>query len=186
MRRCVVCFVAVAGILGNLVGCGGGERAGREENTAGEVAVRTIPAMTALVLPMRGSYAQHEEAFGKLFSYLEQKGLSWQGVPFGVYYDDPRSVPEDSLRWKIGVPVAPGTEAEPPFMLEEFPETKAAVTVCTGPYEGTAPCHAKVIRWIQQQGYTIAGPAMEFFDSDPKQTPPEKLHCRIVYPIRES
>ncbi|MBD3335623.1 MAG: hypothetical protein GF355_08910 [Candidatus Eisenbacteria bacterium] len=153
-------------------------------NTPGEISVETREAMTAVIVPMTGSYAQHEEAMAKLTQYVGKTGLEPAGPPFGVYHNNPMEVPEDSLLWEVGMPVAAGPEDIPdPFVLKTYPETEAAVMNCTGPYEGSAACIIPMYMWIPANGYAPAGSIMEEWLSDPTETPPEKLQMRITIPV---
>ncbi len=126
-------------------------------NTAGPVTVVTLPAMTALVLPVVGPFEQTSQALGRLMAYVMPKGVM-RGAPFGLYYDDPATVAADSLRWEVGVPVPEGTVAEAPFVVREMPEVEAAVMICTGPYEGTAPCYGALTSWVREKGYAVTAP----------------------------
>jgi AraC family transcriptional regulator len=151
-------------------------------NTAGPVAVETIPAMTVLALPIRGSFEQTAQAIMRLMSYAGPKGVI-RGAPFGLYYDDPAQVPADSLRWDVCVPVPADAQAEAPFEVRQMPELQAAVVTCTGPFEGTGTCYGVLSAWVAQNGYTVTVPCQEHWLGNPAVTPPEELQARIVFPI---
>jgi len=54
-----------------------------------DVQVKTSEPMHAVVLPMKGSYMQHPDAFGKLAGYLSGKGITPGNPAFGRYFSDP-------------------------------------------------------------------------------------------------
>ena len=151
-------------------------------NKLSEMTVDSVYAFTALALPMRGSYDQHTQAIMQLVGYAAPKGLMRDG-PFGVYYNDPASVPVDSLRWEICVPVPEGTQAEAPFVVRRMPDMLAAQAICTGPYETVDACYGPFMAWIAQKGYAIAGPLEEHWLSEPATMPPEKLEARILVSV---
>jgi effector-binding domain-containing protein len=151
-------------------------------NTAGQVTVETLPAMTALVLPVVGSFEQTPQALARLMAYAMPKGIM-RGAPFGLYYDDPSKVAADSLHWEIGVPVPEGTPAEAPFVVRAMPAIEAAVLLCTGPFEGTAPCYGVLAKWVQTNGYAVVIPIQEHWLSDPRTVAPEQFQTRLVFPI---
>jgi AraC family transcriptional regulator len=152
-------------------------------NKIGQVMLQTLSAQTLLVLPVRGSYDQHGAAISQLMGYVMPKGIL-RGAPRGLYYDDPEKVPADSLVWEVGAPVPAETKAEPPFVIRQLPEMQAAVVMCTGPYETTAPCYAVLTTWLQKNGYGLNGAVQEQWLSDPS-VPPEKRQALIVYPVRK-
>jgi len=153
-------------------------------NTASEVKLETLPAVTLLALQITGSFDQHAAAISKVMGYVMPRGIM-RGAPLGLYYNDPEKVPVDSLRWDICVPVPPETKAEAPFVLLTLPEMQAAVVTCTGPYEGTTPCYGALTAWLEKNRYAIAGPVQEHWFSQPG-TAPETMQSRIVFPVKKA
>lgn len=64
------------------------------------VAARDQPAVSLLAVPHRGAYWKIGSAFAELGRRAAAHGLTpAQGLPaYGLYFDDPRAVPEDQLR----------------------------------------------------------------------------------------
>lgn len=147
-----------------------------------EIRVETLPAVTVLSLPMQGRYDQHEEALLRVLSLAQARDIA-RGEPFGLYHNRVTTLPADSLRWEICVPVPGDTRVDPPFVVRTLPETVAAVALCAGSYAQTHPCHEKLARWIDEHGYWVSGPTQEHWLSDLKSVPAEKLLARLVYPV---
>jgi len=123
-------------------------------------AVKEAPAQTAVVLPMTGSYSQHTEAIVRLVEYLKSAGIEIAGPPFGRYYNSPGTVPENQLRWEVGLPVARGSgAATAPFQKQDYAPTTVAFAVVPG--RDTAGPWLQLGDWITGHGYLTSGPAME-------------------------
>ena len=120
---------------------------------------------TPLVLPMKGSYMQHPDAFARLGGYLAGRGVTPSGPPIGCYYSDP-SVGEANLVWEVGFPVAAGVTVEAPFEVKDLPATLAAVHVHKGPMEELGTAWGNLVQWAMSNGYTPAMPAMQVFKGD--------------------
>jgi effector-binding domain-containing protein len=129
---------------------------------APEARVITTEAIHALVLPMKGSYAQHPAAFERLGAFLAARGVTPSGAPFARYFSDP-SVGEDELEWEVGFPVPAGVTAEAPFAIKDLPGSLTAVRVHHGPYEELAAAWPDFVQWIVSSGYQPAGPALQIF-----------------------
>jgi effector-binding domain-containing protein len=121
--------------------------------------------MHAVVLPMKGSYIQHPDAFGRLGGYLSGRGITPSGPAFGRYFSDP-SVGEENLVWEIGFPVAAGVTADAPFETRDLPAAAYAVHVYTGPIEQIGAAWESLIGWVMQNGYQPVLPAMQVFKGD--------------------
>ena len=175
---------AIGALAEEPVPAAGTPAAMRAPNTASEVTLETLPAATLLALQLHGSFDQHAAAIGKVVQYGMTAGVI-RGAPLGLYYNNPETVPMDSLRWDICIPVPPDTKAEAPFVMLALPEMQAAVVSCTGPYEGTTPCYGALTAWLAKNGYGLAGAVQEHWLSQPG-TPPEKMQSKIVFPVKKA
>jgi predicted transcriptional regulator YdeE len=130
-------------------------------------------ALTAVVMPMRGSFAQTQSALQAVESYLKTLGVSPAGPPFGHY--------ESEQHWDAGYPVPPGTHAEAPFELVSVPAGLAASVVVNGPWEYNFYGRwAAFLTSVAAQGYVPAGPPMEIWSGDDAQPGSQSSELRIL------
>ena len=143
-----------------------------------EVQVVTLEPVRALVLPMKGSYSQHQDAFGQLGGFLAQRGVEPTGPPFARYFSDP-SVGEANLVWEVGFPVAADAPTKAPFEIKELPATVTAVHVHRGPMEELATAWPQMIEWVVSNGYQISGPASHVFKGDMATSPEVEMRIAV-------
>lgn len=127
-----------------------------------EVQVKTTEPVHAVVLPMKGSYQQHPDAFTQLGGYLSGKRITPTGPAFGLYFSDP-SVGEANLVWEIGFPVAAGVTVEAPYQIKDVPSSLSAVHVHKGSMEELGAAWGSLVEWVMSNGYQPATPAMQVF-----------------------
>lgn len=124
------------------------------------VEVKVSPAWDALVVPMRGSYAQHPEALARLHQALEDHGITPTGPMFGRYLDDASRTAEQDLRWEVGCPVAYFDGQVPGLEWRRFAPQLAASTPMQGPggrqWRGFN-------EWLGANGYQMIGGSIEFW-----------------------
>jgi len=137
-----------------------------EAKPTAEIKVVTTEPVHALVLPMKGSYLQHQAAFERLSAYLAGRGVAPAGAFFGRYFDDP-SQGEANLTWEIGVAVPVSLTAEAPFEIKDLPAMRAAVRVYRGPMEELVAAWPGLIQWVIANGYQPVGPAIQVFKGLP-------------------
>ncbi len=124
--------------------------------------IKQTPAETEVVLPMRGSYNQHAEAIARLVEYARSAGIQAAGPLFGRYYNSPGSVPEDQLRWEVGLPVTHETNSVPaPFERRDSPAALVASGMARG--RDTAGLWRQIGGWASGEGYRPSGPGMEIW-----------------------
>ena len=143
-----------------------------------ETQVVTVEAVHALVLPMKGSYALHQDAFGRLSGFLAGRGVTPSGPPFARYFSDP-SVGEANLVWEVGFPVAAGVAAEAPLEIRDLPATLSVVHVHRGPLEELGTAWPHMIEWIISNGYQPAGPATQVFKGDLAVAPEVEMRMPV-------
>jgi effector-binding domain-containing protein len=143
-----------------------------------EIQVVTLEPVHALVLPMKGSYAQHPEAFAQLGGFLAAKGITPSGPPFARYLTDP-SVGEANLVWEVGFPVPAGAAVEAPFEVRDLPATRAVVQAHRGPLEELGAAWGALIAWTMDNGHMPVGPATQVFKGDLAVAPEVELRMPI-------
>jgi effector-binding domain-containing protein len=137
---------------------------------AAVVVVKTVEPIHALVVPMKGSYAQHMDAFMQLIEQLSGKGKSPIGPPFARYFNHMGEVPEAELSWEVGFPVDPDVKATAPLEIKDVLGGLTATMAYSGPTEGLAAAGPPFAAWIAANGYRPSGPAMMVFVGEPDPT----------------
>lgn len=127
------------------------------------------PEFTALVLPMRGSSGQHEEAMEKLSRYIKKNKIKPLGNPFGEYYYNWSESPPSEWEWILGYPVDPETEVESPFEIRNFESVKVASTEIPGPINAEFPWTPFIVMSVIEGNIPI-GAAMETWTDKGKRS----------------
>ena len=71
-----------------------------------EVTLKTTEPMTVAFASMKGPYSLIGEIFGKLYSWIGERGFVPSGPPIGVYFNTPGQVPDAELLWELRSPIA--------------------------------------------------------------------------------
>lgn len=131
-----------------------------------ELKVVKTEAVHALVLPMKGSYMQHPEAFSKLTTALADLGVAATGPMFARYHSGPETAEAD-LFWEVGIPVpASVTKVPEPFDLQDIPATKVAAKMHRGPMEELGSAWPVFVGEVMAAGHMISGAAIQIFGAD--------------------
>jgi effector-binding domain-containing protein len=181
MRKNITLIAIIAlGVM--LVQCGGRKEQARAPVFAGEI--ETLAERTVVSLERTGSYDNIGKALEELSAQLAAEHLNPNGVPFAIYYNEPGSVPEESLSWAVCIPVESGItlSTQSPIKIVTIPEAVFASTVHTGGYEHIAENYDRLEDWIDEQGLMISGPAMEFFISN-KDVPAESMRTKVGFVV---
>ncbi len=169
-------------------GCGACRTCGNEETVIPEgfeAKVEKLDSMTVAVIAATGPYQASGMKIGELFAWLGTAGVKMTGAPFGVYYDDPESVPPESTRYEIGAPVSPDAESDPDAGVEVRPwgGILLAKTMHLGGYDKLTATYCALQAWVDANEYFIAGPAIEFYLNSPMEVPAESLKTEVCFQV---
>ncbi|QJR09797.1 DNA gyrase inhibitor [Usitatibacter rugosus] len=152
-----------------------------------QVTIQDVPARHVAAMEYRGDYTQIGPTFERLSIWAAGKGLMGPDTRmFGIYYDDPASMPTAQLRADACVTVPEGFKGEGAVKVEETPSGKCAVIVHTGPYSELHRAYDWLYReWLPKSGEAPGDqPCFEEYLNDPRQVPPSKLETAIRIPLK--
>jgi DNA-binding transcriptional MerR regulator len=126
-----------------------------------------------------------EESYGAMLPC----GINPAGQPFTVYHD-PEFKPEN-LDVEFIFPVAPNITEEVPLsedrhlIPKDLPEIANAATIIhKGDYATLDQSYSAIARWIQDNGYQVAGPAREVYLTAPGD--PAGILTEIQFPVTKA
>jgi effector-binding domain-containing protein len=128
-----------------------------------EVKFKTAPKMTVASIERKGPYYEIGATMQRLKGWIDSKGIEQAGYPFCLFYDNPTETPEGDLRSDVCIPVGGPFQAEGEITQKEFAEALVAETRHTGPPEDFAKTYGPFLEGLLKEGYSLAGPAREFF-----------------------
>ena len=152
-----------------------------EEKKEYEILTKTADKMTIVYVEHMGPYDQLGPVFGQLAVYAIEKGLTLNFV--GFYYDDPATVPAESLRCELGIQVGEGFEPDSGYMVKEIPAHKVVYAIMKGPYDKIALEYPNIMKWMGEKGYKMTGPVTEIYLEGGEDVPPEQLVTEVQFPV---
>ena len=150
------------------------------------------PAQPVLSMRTRTAVGNLPQVIGKAYQaivqYLNELGEKPSEVPFAAYYN----MDMEDLDVEMGFPVPRPLAGKGEIKSGEIPAGKQVSYLHKGPYNQTVPVYNAMIQWINENGYTPAGAAYEFYYNAPKgsgscvEVPESELLTKIVFPLKES
>lgn len=155
------------------------------EDVMYEVAIRAFEGVRVAAMRHVGDYQQIGAVFDRLTAWASARGLGG-ARSFGVYHDDPASVPAARLRSDACVGVGPGVVGDGDVTVTEIPACRAAVLVFRGPYAELETAYRWLYgEWLPRSGEEPADrPCFEEYLNDPKTLPPSEWLTALHLPLR--
>ena len=150
-----------------------------------ELEVRELPSFRLLCIRHIGPYHEIGAKFDTLMNFVRQQQIS-HGDTFGIYYDDPSSVPPEMLRSDAGVVV--DADYDKPHMEMHYTQVKPgkyAVGVHVGSYEGLPQAWQAYMTAYEKAGYQCPpdGMCFERYIDDCETVPIEQVRTEICMPV---
>ncbi len=122
------------------------------------------------------------ECFGKVFRYAQTHGIAMAGNPLARFTETTIGLRTVDFGLPLVEPAEGHEEIEADF-LASGPVAKA---VHMGPYEQLGESNAAVHRWIEDNGYQVAGAPWNWYVTSPAEdTDPSTWRTEVYWPITD-
>jgi AraC family transcriptional regulator len=162
------------------------QAAATEEIDMYEVRIKDFAPVRLAALDHKGEYQAIGTAFSRLAAWAKPRGLLANGArSFGVYFDDPESVPAAELRSIAGITVGDDFVGADDVRVYALPAMKVASVIHKGPYaELEKPYRWLYKEWLPKSGYDPANqPCFEEYLNDCRTLPPTEWLTEVSVPL---
>jgi effector-binding domain-containing protein len=127
-----------------------------------EVVIKKVPAHRIASVRDNVTVEGIGQLFGELFGYLGQLGMGPAGPPIGIYYDE--EFRDEAIDAEIAAPVTGSVPEGGRIKVRELPGVdQVASIIHEGGYEDIGGTYGQLLKWIEANGYRIAGPIREVY-----------------------
>jgi effector-binding domain-containing protein len=131
------------------------------------------------------TYKNISELFNTIGPYIGQVHAPVKGAPFAIYHD--HEFKDSDVDVEVAFPLWKEVKASGEFKSYELPGyDQVATLVFKGPFEGISAPYNALMKWVETNGYHIAGPNREVYLSDPAKTKPEDYVTEIQMPVAKN
>jgi AraC family transcriptional regulator len=149
------------------------------------IAIRELTPQPFLAIRRRVAPSEIAATLGEIlpavFGHAQRLAIPFAGPPTTRYV----ATGPGLLTMEAGMPISGKASSEGPIEALELPGGIAAVGVHAGAYDTLQATHVAVERWIEANGYAVAGAPWEVYTTDPGEFPdPADWRTDVVYPVR--
>ena len=149
------------------------------------VVLRTTARITAVIhinCPRDKMREEFPRGIAELMGVLAKQSIEPMGAVFAHHFD----IVPGFWNFELGVPVNKVVTPEGRVAAGNWPETKAAVTTYSGPYDGLHGAWGEFAAWIESQGLKSAADLWETYIVGPNASPdPSAWRTELNRPLRE-
>ena len=151
-----------------------------------EVVLKKVPSQKVLslrkILPNYGSTGQ---LFSQIGPYVFQVGAQMIGPPLLIVYDE--EFKEKDVDVEVAFPIAANVPAKGEFKCYDLPGyNQMATTIHKGSYDTISTAYTALMKWIEANGYQVAGPSREIYFTDPNSgVLPSEYVTEVQFPVKK-
>lgn len=141
------------------------------------------------------AYIEHEGAYGDIpFGEYYDRLYSWARAnrarpgfrPFAVYLNDPNETPEDELKTRLAISIGRTAGGEGEVKVGSLPEMEVATVKHKGTPEEYGATYARLLEWVDQNGYEVTRPPMEVYRGKPKVKRGKMvIKSKVMFPVKK-
>ena len=150
------------------------------------IKVKRRGATAIAYIEARGAYGKipYGELYEKLFAWAKEARAAPGFSTLAIYASCPKETAEADLVTKVGIPLYKSAEPKGDIKVDQLPEMEVAIKKHEGPAEEYDKSYGELTKWISDNGYKIAGPAMEIFTKKPKVKDGKTIiYSEIQFPV---
>ncbi|MGG3800868.1 MerR family transcriptional regulator [Metabacillus fastidiosus] len=123
--------------------------------------------------------AGYEKYFSKLFKKIASEKLTLLGMPMTIYHSAEYNPAGNDTEFAIPVEeIVKGTR--------DLSGGLCAKSVLKGPYSELTSVYAKLMEWIEKEGYELVKSPYEVYVTDPNQAAvPEDIVTEVYFPVKK-
>jgi AraC family transcriptional regulator len=147
--------------------------------------IKELDRLTVACVRHVGGYDNCEGAWDKLFSWADEERLDPKESMFiGICHDDPELVAPEEVRYDACLTVPPKTTPGEGIIIKTIGGRDYGSFLHCGPYDSLSDAYNKVQGdFALQPRPFAAGPSVEIYVNDPRQTPPDQLVTEVCIPL---
>lgn len=179
MKKIIIMFVCII-LLGVIIGS-----AGLPENAGQKVEIKEGKSFWYVFMEFGGSFDNMQKHIQTFIGEFFKQGLTPAGPMLGIYFNDPRRVKPEELKWNLGFEVSKDSNVAAPLQKAEFKHKTIAVYLHIGPYENLDKAHDKIARYAEDNGYKTLWPNYDKYLNNPMQVKPGELKTEVIVPLEK-
>jgi len=170
--------------LAAVVGCGTQTpQAPKQETPTFSASVKKLDEMTVASTAGIGPYHAAGAAIVELVTWAGNAKVPPMSAPFAVYLTGPE-VPQESAKWEACMGVPADLKGDAKVLVKQMAAMEIAATRHVGPYDKVGPVYEQLAQWVSENGYEVAGPALEFYLTNPQTTPAESSQTEVAFIVK--
>ncbi|MGB9700851.1 MAG: GyrI-like domain-containing protein [Thermodesulfobacteriota bacterium] len=128
---------------------------------------------------------QIKKAIQEIDTFLKEKKVKVLGSVLALVHDDPKAVDPSQAHCEICLPISGKIKGESTVKDKELAKGAFACITHKGPLEKLGETYQVILKWIEENGYMIAGPVREIYQKGLNEPGGQEYVIELQFPVRK-
>jgi len=128
-----------------------------------EVSIKFLMPIKVATIEKEGPIGEMGKVLEQLSQFLKERKVKITGAAMGLFHDDPKSFNPQKARYEVCLPISGKIKGEGEIKSKELEKGAYACMTYSGPIEKITDAYQTILKWIEENGYMIAGPTREVY-----------------------
>ncbi len=159
-----------------------------DQNDDQTIALKEVPTLTIASVQSTGSFERLTQVFMDLFRWVLINGGKVTSYPMALFPAPPGEIPAEGVRFEACIPIDPESDIKPgeEVSIKPLPACTVAYTRHQGGFGEVGRTYDRLLEWVADNNYEVAGPSRELYLTNPMQTEEGDLVTEIQIPIKST
>ena len=128
-----------------------------------EVSIKFFMPMKVAFTEKKGPREEVRKVIEQISQSLQGKKVKLAGAAMALLHEDPRGMDFQKAHLEVCLPISGKVKGGGEIKDKELGKGAFACITHTGPLENLPAAYQEILKWIEENGYRIAGPGREVY-----------------------
>ncbi len=128
-----------------------------------EVSVKFLMPMKVAYLEKKWPREEIGKAIERVSQVLKEKKVKLAGDAMALLHEDPKTIDLQKALYEICIPISGKVKGQAEIRDKELEKAAFASITHSGPLEKVPEVYQAILKWVEENGYRIAGPVREVY-----------------------
>jgi len=152
-----------------------------------EVSLKFFMPMKVASTEKKGPREELGKALEQLSQSLKEKKVKVAGLAMGLLHEDPKAIDFQKAHYEVCFPISGKVKGAGEVKDKELAKGAFACLTHSGPIEKLPEAYNSLLKWIEENGYQIAGSGREIYHKRVGEAGigPKECLIEIQFPVRK-
>jgi len=152
-----------------------------------EVSIKFFMPLKVASMQIKAPRDAVGKTVAQLSKSLQEKKVKVAGAPMGLLHEDIKIIDPQKAHYEVCIPISGKVKGEGEVKSKELEKGAFACITHSGPAEKLPEAYGEILKWVEENGYRIAGSTREVYHKGAGETQggPQDVIIEIQFPVRK-